>query len=145
VLNSRLYRRFRESGFTPIHAASAARTLEAFNALESLGLVRIIAREEQESYFDVYGEPEGYTDINGRQVSAHEEREEMIRILERDGLWCVASQLNRGTEEEPDWETVDSVGVCMGYSDPCSPFENCYVPDLMSAAVLAADVSDVCV
>ena len=100
--------------------------------------VRLRVEEEQESYFDVYGEPDGYEGMHGRRVSAEQERKEMVETLDRDGCWRVFSEFwNPETEE---WEVADSVGMNTGYSDPTSWRENCYVPDLMQAALDQADL-----
>jgi hypothetical protein len=136
------YEQFRKAGYRPPHALSAAKTLVAFEKLEDLHLVRIHAEPEDENYFDANGLEEGYTDIHGRRVSAEEAQKRMEEILDRDGCWCVMSQVNRGTVDEPEWETVASIGFCAGYSDPEDPMENWYVPDLMSAAIEAVDLSE---
>ena len=126
------YTKFRQRGYTARWAWQAARTVEAWEGRED---VRLRAEPEQENFFDVVGEPEGYTDIHGRRVSAKQEREETCQMLERDGCWVVLSEYWDGT----DWRVADSIGMCAGYKDPLSPFENGYVQDLMRAALDAAD------
>lgn len=112
-------------------ALDHARTLQEWRDAESAGLVRLRQEEEQESYLDSYGEPEAYTDMNGRRVSAEKAREELCELLDRKGCWWIVSEVFNGEE----WEQADSIGMCAGYDDPCSPFENSYVPDLMRAAL----------
>jgi hypothetical protein len=127
------YQRFRANGFTVEDSGRNARILDAFEDAESDEKVRINAEPEQENYFDVYGEPEGYIGANGRRVSDEQERKEMEETLERDGAWYVFSEYRCPCCET--WLTADGVGMNTGYSDPTSPFENCYVPDLMAAAL----------
>lgn len=101
--------------------------------MESAGLVRLVQSTEEENYFCIYGEPEGYTDGHGKRVSAKQERAELVRLLDRDGLWYVESEWRADASDE--WQQADGIGMNMGYSNPLSPLENCYVPDLMRAAV----------
>lgn len=118
------YRRFRASGFAPAHALYAAKTLEAWNRLEDAGLVQIVAEEEEEFYFDVYGEPDD-----------ERERERICDIIERSGCWCVVGQYR--TSERQEWQRADSIGMCVGYDDVTSPFDNFCVPDIMEATIEA--------
>lgn len=131
----REFLKFRAAGYRSSEAFRAAKTCLTFRRLESAGLVRLRAEMEQECYFSVYGEPEGYTDGYGKRVSAKQEREDICQKLDRDGLWCVVSEWFDGDE----WQVADSVGMCMGYRDPLSPLENCYAPDLMASAVEKAE------
>lgn len=128
----RQYALARKAGWRAHEALYAARAIADF---ESLGedAVRLRAEPEDENYFDVYGEPEGYTDIHGRHVSPEQERKNIERSIERDGCWYVFSEWFDGDE----WQQADGVGMCAGYNDPLSPFENWYIPDLMRAAVNA--------
>lgn len=100
-------------------AFESARTLQAWRVAESQGLVRLVAEPEQDNYFDVYGEPD-----------SERERAQILDSIERCGLWFVKAEYFDGNQ----WEHADSIGMCI-YSDPCSPFENCYVPDLMRSAL----------
>ena len=113
-------------------ALSAAKTLITFRELEDQGLVRIEALPEEESYFSAFGEPD-----------SEKERQRLIEILERDGYWYVVTEFF--SPESEDWESADSIGMCAGYSDPTSPFENCYVIDMMQSAIdkLSAETSQV--
>ncbi len=131
------YSRFRGAGYGAAQSLRAAKACAEFRKLESAGLVRVRYEEEQEDYFSVFGEPEGYTDLNGKRVSAKQEREEMCRTLERDGCWIVFTEYR--ASESDAWAIADSVGMCSGYKNPVSPTENCYVPDLMRAAVKAVE------
>lgn len=126
------YQRFRANGFTVEESGRNARILDAFEDAANDETVRIGAEPEQESYFDTYGEPDGYIGANGRRVSAEQERKETEETLERDGAWFVFTEYRCPCCET--WIQADGVGMCV-YSDPTSPFENCYVPDLMAAAL----------
>lgn len=136
---ARLYRRFRAAGYTAAESYRSACTVYQFRNVEFNGSMpkdgdlRIIAEPAQENYFDVYGEPEGYTNIYGRRVTAEQERQEIVDSIERNGLWTVCCEMWDGD----DWEVVDSVGMNCGYNDPTDPVENCYVPDLMVAGMTA--------
>lgn len=130
------FQRFLECGgycTPPGRAACAldnARTLAQWRELESAGRVRIVAEPELEPY-DPGDCGEAYTNIHGRRVSAEEAQKEIAEMLERDGHWRIVSYWHDGNE----WQHADSIGGCAGYSNPCSPFENCYVPDLMNSAI----------
>jgi hypothetical protein len=122
-------------------ALAAAKTLIRFRELEDEGLVRIKAEPEEESYFGVYGKPDGYTDINGKRVTAEEERKRICELIDRDGCWWVVTEYKANTCENHThdaWEHADSVGMCI-YDDPTSPFENCYVIGMMDAAIEKAE------
>lgn len=114
-----------------------ARALREWRELEAQGKVRLRAEDEQESYFDVYGEPD-----------TERERKAIIESIELNGnYWCVAEYLVReecpaGDCECPfhrdgreEWEQADSIGMCAGYNDPLDPFENCYIIQLMQSAI----------
>lgn len=125
------YLRFRECGMSAIHALSAAKTLLKWEAMEFDDRVRLRAEHEQENYFSVYGEPDGYENAQGHQVSAEQERKELCESFERDGLWCIVAEYFDGEE----WQMADSIGMCAGYKNPLDPFQNWYVPDLMQSAI----------
>jgi hypothetical protein len=122
-----LYAKFRKdsptlwTGRNAELALSQAKTLSVFRTLEDQGLVRITAEPEEESYFDVYGKPDN-----------ERERQSIVEALERDGCWYV--QTEYFSPESEEWEHADSIGMCV-YDDPTSPFENCYVIDLMREAI----------
>lgn len=112
-------------------ALDSARTLAEFRQLERAGLVRLEMHEEEESYFSVYGEPEAYTNIFGKHVSADQAKQETVALLDQFGCyWIVSKYWN-----ETYWEVADTVGMCMGYKNPLDPFENSYVIDLMHQAI----------
>jgi hypothetical protein len=97
------------------------------------GCVRLVIGAEDESYYDVFGEPEAYTDQYGRRVAAEDARKETDRILDRDGVWRVSAQyLDPYTLR---WATADSCGMFTGYRDVTDPVENFYIPDLMQSAL----------
>lgn len=95
--------------------------IKRFNKNEN---VRIRAEAEQENYFDVYGEPD-----------SAEERADIIHQLDTYGLWYVVGE--RKCPACGQWETVDGVGMCMGYNDPTNPHENVYAYDIMDATLEA--------
>ena len=137
-LNYRLadYYRFKAQGGgivgkSALWALRDAKTLAAWREAECAGLVKIEAEPEQESYFDVFGEPEGYTNVQGHEVTAEQERKEICEQLDRNGCWCVVTYY----WEDHEWHRADSIGMCTGCNDPCSPFENCYVTGLMRSAL----------
>lgn len=130
-----LYLKFRASREAASHAFYSAKTLTQWQEMEAEGLVRIGADHERENYFDVYGEPEAYVDGFGRRVSAAQARKELEEILERDGCYTVFTEYLKDGE----WVMADSIGMNTGYKNPTSPFENCYVPDLMRSAIDAAN------
>lgn len=128
------YERFRASGMNPPQAWRAAKILSRWAEMGS-EQVRLAAEDEQENYFDVYGEPEGYTNVHGKRISAEQERKELIEQIERNGCYCIRSEYFDGV----DWQIADSVGMCAGYRNVLSPFENWYVVDLMGAALDAVE------
>jgi hypothetical protein len=124
------YVRLRKNGALAAHALHMAKTWQRWEGMEDAGLVRLTAEPEQGRYFDVYGEPDGYTNQYGREVSAEEERKELCELLERWGCWHVRAEYRTDPDSE-EWEPGDSVGMCV-YENPLSPLENWYVPDLMN-------------
>ena len=131
------YTNFRKAGYRPVESLRSARILIEWKGYENEydDFVRIIVEWEQESYFDVYGDPEGYTDQFGRHHSPEQAKQEIINQIELNGCLHVISEVNVSNDaDQPEWEMVDSIGMCVGYDDATSPFENCYVPDLMNAA-----------
>lgn len=59
--------------------------------------------------------------------------EEIVRQLDSGrGCWYVYAQYKADSDE---WQDADGVGMCVGYNDPCDPFENCYVIDMMRDAL----------
>lgn len=130
----KLYRGFRAAGFSARDAYHGAATWLQFDAIAAEGFARIVLTHEHENYFDVFGEPEAYTGANGRRVSADEARAEIVRAIELNGNYCVAAEVRHGAGS---WENVDCVGMCAGYQNAADPRQNCYVVDLMSAAIEA--------
>ena len=137
----REYARLRDAGlggrvgFSASTALDAARTLVAFRAEED-ETVRLRVEDETDSYWTVYGEPEGYTDgRNGRRVSAEEERKETDALMETYGcLYMVAEYLDAASDE---WEHADSVGMLVGYTDVRDPAVCDHAAELMGAALRA--------
>lgn len=131
------YQQFRLSGDKPAQALRSARICQQFAALESAGLVRFRVEDEQENYFDVYGEPEGYENQYGRKISAEQERADIVTSIERNGcLWLCAEF--RGSEDD-EWQWADSIGMLVGYRDVTNPLENGYAVDLAQSAVKAVE------
>ena len=142
----RRWKPFMLSGRDAECSLSSARTLFRFRELEARGLVRMRAEPEDESYFDVFGEPEGYINKQGHWVSAEKEREEQLENFEAKGVWVTFSEFWCGDLDEDgnpeclyadghNSETADSCGMHTGYNDPLDPFENCYVIGEMAEAV----------
>lgn len=117
----KLYKQFRKLGQQASQAKHSALTVDAFRSRDD---VRLQLVDEDESYFDVYGKP----DDEG-------EYKRICDLIDRLGNYCVTSEYKLGD----NWELADSIGHCCGYEDALSPFENCYVVDLMAAALQAAD------
>lgn len=115
------YQRFRARGERAKWALRNARTLEAWQDAENAGLVRIVAEPEQESYFSVYGTPD-----------TEKERKAIEAEIEHSGCWCVLTEY---LDDSGKWRHADSIGMCTGYDDPCSAYQNDYVPQLMQAAL----------
>ena len=127
------YKRLRRFGRRPVDAWRAADTITRFERAEDAELVRLSAEPEYINYFDVYGEPEGYQDRDGRHHSADDERAEIVAMIEDGGCWTVYTETLCPYCHE--WRVVDSVGMCLGYHNVLDPAENWYVEDLMSTAL----------
>lgn len=132
------YQEYRIAGYRAVEALRNAKILQDWDKLEREGLVKLEAEPEQEDYFDVYGEPEGYVNIHGRRISAEQEREEIARHLDTWGCWFISSWWRKNTESE--WDQADSIGMCV-YHNPLNPIENNYVPDLMLSAISKVQAS----
>jgi len=100
--------------------------IDTFRNLERHGFVRLRAEPEQESYFDVFGEPD-----------SAEERQEIVDSINLHGCWWVVSEF-RG--DDGRWHRADSIGMCAGYQNVLDPEENDYVCDLMASAVNAPEM-----
>ena len=135
------YRLFRKAGYSAHDALRNARIYDQFTDLENDERVRISAEIEDENYFHVYGEPDGYTQSDGRRISASQARIEIEKLIARNGLWCVIAYYKQQPCEKCQaveaWQIADSVGMVIEV-DPTNPFTNCYVIDLMQAAINAA-------
>lgn len=127
------YKEARQAGYSASQALRTAKILVAWDKAEANGLVRLRAEDELENYFDLYGEPEGYTNLHGKRVSAKEERDEIERQIDLYGCLCCISEYF----VDGQWRTADSVGMCVGYRDALDWQQNCYVPDLMASALEA--------
>ena len=89
------------------------------------GRARICVAPEEESYFSVYGEPEGYTDADGNEVTSEQEHDSIVELIDRDGLWYYFAQVKCKCCGQ--WETVESIGMVIGSLD------SGYREDLISA------------
>lgn len=141
AIEKRHYKRARAAGYDPTFAGRIAHTLARWNELdcghECDRLVRMVAEPENESYFGVYGEPDGYTNQNGREISAAEERAEICRQIDLNGCWYVKAQCR--TSPDDDWQDADGdCGMCI-YDRPTDIFQNCYVEYMMRSALDAID------
>jgi hypothetical protein len=137
----RLYRRFRKDspfmlvGKNAQLALDSAKTLLAFQELESAGLARIISESDESpdaSFYDTW------------EHLSERSKEELKQKYYDD---CVGVIGQYRQSEDDEWEDLDSIWGCSGYTDPCSPFENCYVIDIMDATVERAktDISNVAI
>jgi hypothetical protein len=130
-----IYRRFRLKGVRAQEACINARVIYAFSRREDL---RLIAEPEDDRYFDIHGEPEGYLSDEGHWVSEEKHRKQICDRLDRVGCWYVCSQKRSPVCEKcgdgGEWETVASIGMCV-CERPCSPFDNDYVISLMLRAL----------
>ena len=126
------YRRLRRFGWKPAQAWRAAETMVQFERAEDAGLVRLLVEPEHESYFDVYGEPDGYVDQYGRRHSAEDERREIIELIESEGCWYVASEVLCPCCHQ--WTIVEGVGMIIA-DLPQDPARNVYAPELMRSAL----------
>jgi len=79
------------------------------------GRARICIAPEQGNYSDVFGEPEGYTNSEGEFVTPEQEREEIVDLINRDGLWCYFAQVK--CECCGQWKTIESIGMVIGELD----------------------------
>lgn len=129
-----LYSQARSAGYPAGHALHTAKTVAEFEDLEREGYVKLELEPEQESYFDVYGEPDGYVNQFGRKVSAADERKELEDLIERLGVWCSVGSFRIDLDND-DWELADSCGMHCGYNDPADWRENWYIPDIMSETI----------
>lgn len=126
---SAYYRKFRRSGMGGIVGQDAsmclrsARILDRWQDLENAGLVRI--RTE----FDTNPDPSFYD----TWPHLSERTREALKEEYCNDCYGVIAEFRADRSDE--WEQADSVWGCAGYNDPSSPFENCYVIDLMRAAL----------
>ena len=113
-----------------------AKTLHRFRELERLGVVRMRAEPEQESYLSVYGDDElRHAERNGHPIPYDQTRKELIALLDSKGVWFTVSEWRPDTDSA--WEHADSCGMHTGYDNPLDPFENCYIAQAMQAAIEA--------
>ena len=92
-------------------ALESAKTLGLWHAYEDADLVRLRAI------------PDGSPDL-----SWADERD--MRYVEIHGVWVVLAEYRHADK----WHVADSLGGCI-YADPLDPFENCYIPEMMDAAI----------
>jgi hypothetical protein len=131
------YQRMRQAGYSAKDALRNAKIVAEWQQAEADGLVRLLAEPEEECYYDVFGEPEAYTDVNGRRVSEAQARAKLDRLIELHGVWIVIAEYR--TSEDDAWQRADSIGMNAGYRNPLDPVQNAYVPDLMQSALRALE------
>lgn len=103
-----------------------AKSYVEYMALDAQGVVLLHKRDEQESYWNVFGDRESYSEYYVKQID---------RSIEMYGnYYCSVTFQNPISGE---WEEVDGIGMCAGYKDALDPFENYYIFDLMRSAVNA--------
>lgn len=95
-------------------------------SMEAEDLVRISSEPEVENYFDVFGREENERD-----------QQRMQDTIDRLGCRYVFTEYRDANRA---WQRADSIGMCV-YDDPESPFENCYVAELMCAAIKGAEAA----
>ena len=131
------YTKARRLGFNASRALYVAKIKAEWDAIEESnqwddaepGTVRLRAEPEVDNYFDVYGEPEGYTDTFGRYHSPEDARAEICRQIELNGCLCVFGEYwDKGSRE---WVAADSIGMCI-YDRPLDPFCNDYAAGIMA-------------
>lgn len=115
------YQELRRAGYRAKDAYNDAKTILQWEKLEDAGLVELSLEWEEESYFDVYGEPD-----------TEKEREAIINAIERDGCYVVLGKYR--LNEDSQWEMGDNVGMCI-FSRPLDPADNWYVPDIMRGTI----------
>ena len=130
-----LYRQFRNHspfmlvGQNAKITLDAARTFEQWNELESAGFVGIRAE------FDPDPDPSFYD--TWPHLSERSKSE--LKNRYRSDCWIVQTFI---VNDEGEETVIDSIGGCSGYDDPCCPFENCYVVDMMGETIKAYHVSN---
>ncbi len=88
-----------------------------------------MSTQTEGSYFDVFGKPDD-----------EREYKQMCETLDRLGCYCVITEYFDGCPvcERGSWEMADSLGMCV-YENPLSPYENCYVIQMMQEAIKKID------
>lgn len=114
------YAKFREMGYPASQSLRDAKIMHEFKRLENQGLVSISKSYEHESYFDVYGFPDTTAEIL-----------RINELVDDWGLWYVQSNF---CNETGVMECADGIGMIL-CSEPLSPFDNCYIPDLAKSAI----------
>ena len=121
------YKKFRAAGMGGIVGEDAKNCLHAARILmqwedgEDDEKVRLRICPEGENYFSVYGE---------ENISKKEDD----NIRKQIDLWGCVSIISEYRDENDRWHIADSIGMCI-YKNPASPFENCYIIDLMESAL----------
>jgi hypothetical protein len=126
-----LYAKARKAGYPAAQALRAAKIVNDWQSLESDGKVRMEINPEEDSYFDVYGEPDAYEGENGKRVSAEQAKVELVDLLDRWGCYYVVTEY---LDANGEWQHADFIGMCV-YLDPADWRENWYIPDLMAEAI----------
>jgi len=104
-------------------ALESAKILDRWEQMEADGLVKI------EAVYDDDPDPSFY------DTWEHLSERSKEQLKQRYCEDCYIVQTYYRADAEFDWQWADSIGGCSGYNDPTSPFENCYVIDLMESAI----------
>lgn len=116
------FQKFLENGgycTPPGRAACALDNARAVLEFRTTPGVRLRREPEREDYFSVYGDGDA------------ESRKFVQKTIDQWGLYWVVSEFRAPNGE---WMYADSIGMCI-YENPLDPFQNCYVPELMRAAI----------
>lgn len=128
----RMYRRFRADPASMLVGRNAemalryARIMLAWEELESKGVVRLRVESDDDYRRHEYD--------SGKCTDDHPCAE--CQALDKgDGAWGTIAEYRIDPDDDDAWETADSCWGHVGYDDPASPFENCYVIDEMAEAI----------
>jgi hypothetical protein len=123
----REYNRLRAKNWRASEALRAARVRDRFEDLENEGLVKIESFPEEEPYDDSYIDTWGLSPSRLKKA-----KEDIARLIERDGCWCYVSFFR--PDDESEWVRLDSIGMIEG-----DIRDTGYDVDLMEAALMAFD------
>ncbi len=122
-LKFRQHSPFMLQGSNALLAMRAAHTLAEWDKLEANGRVRLETSPDEDCRKD--------WDCDRHCTDEHPCT--ACRLFASDGAWQVVGEWRLSDDDE--WESADSICGCVGYADPGSAFENCYVIDIMQATL----------